>query len=89
MKIIVKDSDMNLKIILPSRLVLNSLTAYLAPHFINRKTGADKNGSVSEITGKQLRLIFREINRYRRKHRDWVLLEAESGSSGEKVMIKL
>lgn len=89
MKIIVRDSDTNLNLTLPHRLLLNSLTATLAPRVLNRRTGAEENPSIPKITGKQLRMFIRELNRYRRSHKDWVLLEVENDASGEKVMIKL
>lgn len=88
MKIIIKDSDTNRNITLPSRLILNSLTATLAPKLINKKIKGGKNNSKISVTGSQLRRLIREINRYRRKHKDWVLVEVEEGTTGDSVVIK-
>lgn len=88
MKIIIKDSDTNRNITLPSRLILNSLTATLAPRLINKKVNSGKDECKPKITGSQLRVLIREINRYRRKHKDWVLVEVEERATGDKVIIK-
>lgn len=88
MKIIIKDSDTNRNITLPSRLILNSLTATLAPKLINKKIKGRGNDTKLCVKGSQLRRLIREINRYRRKHKDWVLVEVEEGANGDKVIIK-
>lgn len=88
MKIIIKNSDTNLNLTLPSRLILNSLTATLAPKLINKKINGGKNNSGIYLKGSQLRRLIREINRYRRKHKDWALVEVEEGENGDRVIIK-
>lgn len=88
MKIIIKDSDTNRNITLPSRLILNSLTATLAPKWINKKIKGSGNDTKLCVKGSQLRRLIREINRYRRKHKDWVLVEVEEGATGDRVVIK-
>lgn len=86
MRIIIKDSDTNLNIRLPSRLLLNGITAKLAPKIINKKI-KNKGGNFP-VTSSQLKNLIREINKYRRKHRDWILVEVDEPSSGDKVIIK-
>ena len=88
MKIIIKDADTNLNLRLPSRLILNSITAALAPRIINKKIKESADDFKRPVTSSQLRALIREINRYRRKHRDWVLIEVEEESKGERVVIK-
>ncbi|MBD5103901.1 MAG: hypothetical protein HDT47_03445 [Ruminococcaceae bacterium] len=88
MKIIIKGYDTNMNLTLPSRLILNGLTATLAPKWINKKINGFKKNSEISITGSQLRTLIREINRYRRKHKDWVLVEVEEGENGDRVIIK-
>lgn len=89
MKIVIKDADTNLNLRLPSRLILNSITAALAPRIINKKIKESTDNDFKQpITSSQLRTLIREINRYRRKHRDWVLIEVGEESTGERVVIK-
>lgn len=82
MKIIIKESEKEIKITIPYRLVFNSLSSIILPKMIN------KNAEI-EITSKQLRLLIRELNRFKKKHRNWVLVDIEDGESGEKVVITL
>lgn len=84
MKIIVKDSDTNLNLKIPSGMILNTITATILPKALNKKSGGE-----FKLTGKQLRPLVREINRFRKKHKDWVLVEVEEDSTGERVIIKL
>lgn len=84
MKIIIKDSDTNLNLTFPSRIVLNKITASLAPKIINKKAGEE----IPPVTSGQLRALIREINKFRKKHKDWVLIEVNEASTGEQVIIK-
>lgn len=84
MKIIIKDSDTNLNLTFPSRIVLNRITASLAPKMINKKAGE----KIPPVTSGQLRALVREINKFRKKHKDWVLVEVNEASTGEQVIIK-
>lgn len=88
MKIIIKNSDTNMNLTLPSRLILNSLAATLASKWINKKINGSGNDVKLCVKGNQLRKLIREINRYRRKHKDWVLVEVEEETTGDKVVIK-
>lgn len=84
MKIIINSSDESKEVKIPGRLILNSVTATVAPKLISKNAGSEFT-----LTGKQLRPLIREINRFRKKHKDWVLVEVEDGHSGERVVITL
>ena len=64
----------------PSGMVLNRLTAGFAQKYL-KEYGLD-------ITKEQAASLIGEINRYRRAHPEWVLVEAQS-ADGEYVKIKL
>ena len=77
MKIVVKRNDEpNLWHPIPSGLVLNRFTAkFVSKHL--KKYGFD-------ITKEQAIAFIKELNRYRCKHPEWVLVEVQS-SDGEYV----
>ena len=79
MKITVQgNSSANMSI--PSGLVLNDISASVLPLLL-RKHGIT-------ITGKQARSLVKALNRYRKNHPEWVLVEVHS-AQGEDVLIKL
>ncbi len=81
MKIIVKSNEgPNFWLPIPSGLVLNRFAAGFAPKYL-KEYGLN-------ITKEQAIYFVKELNRYRRKHRDWVLVEVQS-AGGECVKIKL
>ena len=80
MRIVVKSSEGNIWLPIPSGLVFNPLTACFAPKFL-KEQGV-------EITRAQAIAFVKELNRYRRKHPKWVLMEVES-ADGDYVKIKL
>ena len=81
MRIVVKSSEgPNLWLPFPSGLVLNRFVAGLAPKYL-KQHGLN-------ITKEQAIFFVKELNRYRRKHPEWVLVEVQS-SDGEYVKIKL
>lgn len=81
MKIVVNSKDgTNIILPFPTGLMLNSAMAgigikYLKQYGIN-------------ISKKQSSAFIKELNRFRRKHRDWVLVEVQS-ADGDYVKIKL
>lgn len=80
MKIRVKDQAHNIRLWLPTGLLLNRpIAAAIA------KGARDKG---VPLTGKQLNLLFIAIRRYRKEHRDWVLAEMDSKDGGH-VFVKL
>jgi hypothetical protein len=80
-KIIVKSNGgPNFWLPIPSGLILNRFAAGFAPKYL-KEYGLN-------ITKEQAVTFVKELNRYRRKHPEWVLVEVQS-SSGEYVKIKL
>ena len=80
MKLRIKDKSHNIRLWLPSGLFLSR------PFAAAIARGARDKGV--PLTGKQLNVLFKAIKRYRKEHKDWVLLEVDS-KSGEKAFIKL
>lgn len=81
MRIVVKSQDTaNINIAVPSRLLLNRVSAAIGSSYLKRY-GID-------ISQKQAIALVKELNRFRRKHRDWVLVEVQS-KEGDYVKIKL
>ena len=81
MKIVVKSTEgPNIWLPIPSWLILNRFAASVAPKYL-KEYGID-------ITKKQAAAFVKALNRYRRKHPEWVLVEAQS-SGGEYVTVKL
>ena len=89
MKIAIKSDAKSLTIRIPSFLLFNPITATLCGSRIIRSIMKDdKNEDDIRITAKDARKLFREINRVRRKHKDWYIVDVEDGE-GESVKIKL
>lgn len=81
MRIVLKSKrGPNIRLPIPSELVLNRVTAGLV-----RKHLKECGLTVSK---KQTVAFLKTLNRYRRKHPEWVLVEAQS-SDGTYVQIKL
>ena len=81
MKIVVKSNEgPNLWLPIPSALIFNRFSAGFAQKYL-KEYGLN-------ITKEQVIFIIKELNRYRRKHPEWVLVEVQS-STGEYVKIKL
>ena len=81
MKIIVTSKEgPNIRLPIPSGLVLNRLVAEFAPRYL-KEYGLD-------ITKEQAVLFVKALNQYRHKHPEWVLVDAQT-SDGEYVQIKL
>ena len=81
MRIVVKSNKgPNIWLPIPSGLVLNRFVAGIAPRYL-------KDHGIN-ITKEQAVAFIVALNRYRRKHPDWVLVEVQS-SDGDYVKIKL
>jgi hypothetical protein len=81
MKIVVKSNEgPNLWLPIPSGLVLNRFVAGFAPQYL-KEYGLD-------ITKEQAISFVKALNKYRRRHPQWVLVEVQS-AEGEYVKIKL
>lgn len=80
MRITVRSDEHRFRIPIPTGLVFNDLTAALAPKFM------EQNGIT--ITAKQARKVIRAMRKFKRRHRDWVLVEVQS-ADGDYVEVKL
>ncbi len=81
MKIVVRSSQgPKLWIPFPSALVFNRFSADFLVKMM------DGNGM--KLDKAQARAIIKALNQYRRKHRDWVLVEVQS-ADGDYVKVKL
>jgi len=81
MRVVVKSNKgPNIWLPIPSGLVLNRFVAGIAPRYL-------KDHGIN-ITKEQAITFVVALNRYRRKHPDWVLVEVQS-SDGDYVKIKL
>lgn len=80
MHIRVKDANTDLRLLLPTGLFLNRVTAALAPGWL-KKQGVT-------IERKQALAFVKALNHYRRHHKDWVLVEVHA-KDGAHVKIKL
>lgn len=81
MKIVVRSpGERGLHLWIPSGLALNPVGAMFLPKVM------EQNGM--ELDRKQALALVRAINRYRRRHPDWVLVEVQ-GAGGEYVQVKL
>lgn len=79
MRIVVKGSDANINLVIPTSLLCSGIAVRLiAGHCTEKK---DKQFY------EQVKAMAKELNRFRKKHKGWMLVEVES--EGEKVLIKL
>ena len=77
MKIIVKNKKKNFRLRLPTRLVLNSLSAWILQRGISKNSD-----TVVRVKTKDLRRFFREIRRMKKINPEWkaVYIERKDGS---------
>ena len=81
MRILVKEHEGHtIRLMLPSGLVLNSLTASFLPKYLEEQG--------IHITREQARVFVKELNRFRKRHKDWKLAEVKS-ADGDIVEICL
>lgn len=80
MRITVKDSERNIKLAFPTGLLLNRLTALLAPKILS------KHGV--RLSRRQMLKFIKALNRFRRRNRKWKLVEVKS-ADGEHIEITL
>lgn len=86
MNIKIKSNSRNIRLWFPSVLVFNPVTATLWGSKIIHKISSEKGET--KISPKAARRLFREINRCRRKHKNWTLVDV-CASDGTKVHIRL
>lgn len=80
MKLIVTKPERDIRLLLPTGLVLNGLSAQIVSLAMRKK---DVRLSPAQLSG-----LFRELRRFKREHPDWVLVEAET-ASGEYITVRL
>lgn len=81
MKILVKEhGGHTIRLIFPSGLVLNSLSASFLPKYLEEQG--------IHITREQARFFIKELNRFRKRHKDWKLVEVQD-ADGDFVEIRL
>jgi len=80
MHVYVNDGKTRLRVILPTGLFLNRLTAQLAPKYLTPH-GID-------LAPEQILEFIKAIRAYKRSHPDWVLAQVRS-ADGAQVYVKL
>lgn len=82
MKIIVKDSEerKDFHLTLPSALILNSFAASFLSRFLKREG--------INITSRQARQVARSLKKFKRRHKDWPLVEVND-ADGDHIRITL
>ena len=81
MKIVIREEGkLSFVFWFPSGVLLSPVTALLAPALL-RKCGM-------KLTRRQAAAFIRALNRYRRRHRDWKLVEVQE-ADGSRVVIKI
>ena len=80
MKISINSDNTNLVLRFPTGLVFNRLTAGIVRRFLKKQE--------IHLTRKQTVLFIKELKRYKRRHRDWNLVEVEE-SGKNSVVIKI
>lgn len=84
MKIVIKSSEHNLSLWLPTRIVFSKSTAWIA-NSIGRRYAAD---AMKDISPEALETLFAVMRQIKNNHHAWELVSVES-SSGEAVKITL
>ncbi len=80
MKISIKSDDLKLTLRLPTGLILNRLTAGIVCRKL-KKEGI-------HLTRKQTVLFIKELKKYKKKHRDWNLVEISENDTNS-IVIKI
>lgn len=81
MRVIVKNNEgLNLRIPIPSGLILNRFSAGVVQKYL-KEYGLN-------VSKAQAAAFVKALNRYRRRHPEWVLVEAET-AGGDYVKVKL
>ena len=81
MRVIVKNNEgLNLRLPIPSGLILNRFIAGVVQKYL-KEYGLN-------VSKAQAAAFIKELNRYRRRHPEWVLVEAET-ADGDYGKVKL
>lgn len=84
MRIKIRSQEKNLNLNFPTKLLLNRFTAKIAIKAMNENIKTDN----TNISSKDLRRLFDEIHRIKRKYPNLELVNVES-ANGDTVVIKL
>ena len=84
MKVYVKNGDRNIRILLPTVLLFNPVTAVIAFHSMRKYTPE----RLHDLSLDQLNALFTEFRRIKEKHSRWELVNVE-GSDGQIVRVIL
>ena len=88
MRIYVKSpGSRTINIALPSRLILNNLTATIGTKQINKYLGESTQKDVA-LSSQEARKLIKLIHQLKKKYPDWYIVDVES-ADGEIVKIKL
>lgn len=82
MRITVKEEGKTKSLAIPTRLLFSSLGVKTLIKHIPENT-------VGNLTPQAAKKLAKELNRFRRKHKHWVLVDVEDGQTGEQVVITL
>ena len=80
MKIFIKDDKSEMTLCFPTGLVINRLTAGIVCRSLKKKG--------IHLSRKQTVLFIKELKRYKKKHRDWNLVEISENDTNS-VIIKI
>ena len=80
MKIRIRSEDANFSLPVPTGLVLNPITAEILAKLLREYP--------VPVTGGQILRLFSAIRQFRRRNKDFILVEVHS-ADGEEVLIKL
>jgi len=84
MKIKITGSDRSFSLTIPNGLVLNGITARIACNAASKHAPEDGQ----RLSPEAISRIFLELNRIKKKHGTWALVEVEK-TTGEKIKILL
>lgn len=79
MRIVVRDSNTNINLLFPTRIICSKIGVRLMSKHLAEKSG--------KMSYEQIGAMAKELCRFGKKHRGWVLAEVESKDG--RVLIKL
>ncbi|MCM1299610.1 MAG: hypothetical protein NC203_00860 [Firmicutes bacterium] len=82
MRITVKTAEKSTELVIPTRLLLNRFA-------VKRLIKHVPENTAENLTPEAAAKLAAELNRFRRRHKHWVLVDVEDGGTGERIVIKL
>lgn len=83
MRIHIKTKEKNIRLRVPSRLIMNRFTAYIGISLLRKK-----HNIPAGITAHKLQQLFREVLRLKKKYPKWSLMDI-TDKKGTHIHIKL